>query len=117
MNDMPDAGSGAWSRVRGHLRSQIGKDAYQNWIDPLAFVGADHGIVRISAPNTFIGTWVQRNYGEVIRHLLAQERVTVSRLEFTVATYSNDPAPPVPRASEPAARPEARPAPQPARPA
>ena len=94
MNDMPDASSGAWSRVRGHLRSQIGKDAYQNWIDPLAFVGADHGIVRIAAPNTFIGTWVQRNYGEVIRHLLNEEHVPVSRLEFTVAVCSNDPAPP-----------------------
>ncbi len=94
MSDMPDASSGAWSRVRGHLRSQIGKDAYQNWIDPLAFVGADHGIVRISAPNTFIGTWVQRNYGEVIRHLLKEEHVAVSRLEFTVAACSNDPTPP-----------------------
>lgn len=94
MNDMPDASSGAWSRVRGHLKSQIGKDAYQNWIDPLAFVGADHGIVRISAPNTFIGTWVQRNYGEAIRHLLAKEQVPVSRLEFTVAVCSNDPGPP-----------------------
>jgi chromosomal replication initiator protein len=95
MSDIPEASSGAWTRVRGHLRSQIGKDAYQNWIDPLAFVGADHGIVRISAPNTFIGTWVQRNYGEVIRDLLAKERVLVSRLEFTVAVCSNDPAPPV----------------------
>ena len=115
MNDLPDASSGAWTRVRGQLRSQIGKDAYQNWIDPLAFVGADHGIVRISAPNTFIGTWVQRNYGEVIRHLLAQERVTVSRLEFTVAACSNDPAPPTPRAGEPEAHPAPKPAAQPAR--
>ncbi|WP_438502757.1 chromosomal replication initiator protein DnaA [Amaricoccus solimangrovi] len=94
MNDMSDACSGAWSRVRGHLRSQIGIDAYQNWIDPLAFIGADHGIVRIAAPNSFIGTWVQRNYGEAIRHLLARERVQVSRLEFTVAVCSNDPSPP-----------------------
>lgn len=96
MNDMPDPSSGAWTRVRGHLKTQIGKDAYQNWIDPLAFVGADHGIVRIAAPNTFIGTWVQRNYGEAIRHLLAKEQVAVNRLEFTVAACSNDPAPPTP---------------------
>ena len=85
MSEMADFCGGAWSRVRGHLRNQIGKDAYQNWIDPLAFVGADHGIVRIAAPTSFIGTWVARNYGDAIRLLLTRERVSVNRLEFTVA--------------------------------
>ncbi len=85
MTESVDARGGAWSRVRGHLRSQIGKDAYQNWIDPLAFVGAEQGVVKIAAPTSFIGTWVARNYGEVIRQLLTKESVPVQRLEFTVA--------------------------------
>ena len=52
MTESVDARGGAWSRVRGHLRSQIGKDAYQNWIDPLAFVGAEQGVVKIAAPTS-----------------------------------------------------------------
>lgn len=86
MTESVDArGSEPWSRVRGHLRSQIGKDAYQNWIDPLAYMGADHGVAQIAAPTSFIGNWVARNYGEVICQLLVKESVPVSRLEFTVA--------------------------------
>lgn len=92
MTDMSDAREGAWSRVRGHLRSQIGKDAYQNWIHPLDFVGADHGVVQIAAPTSFIGTWVQRNYGDAIRQLLTKESVPVTRLEFTVAAPQQDAA-------------------------
>ncbi|MFO1106997.1 MAG: chromosomal replication initiator protein DnaA [Amaricoccus sp.] len=109
---MPDAQGGAWSRVRGHLRSQIGKDAYQNWIHPLDFVGADHGVVQIAAPTSFIGTWVQRNYGDVIRQLLTKESVPVTRLEFTVAAphVPAKPAASAPQAEPPAARAEASPA-------
>ncbi len=75
----------AWSSARGELRSQIGKDAFQNWIDPLSMIGADKGVVRIAAPTSFIGAWVSRNYGEAIRQLLSKGGVAVSRLEFSVA--------------------------------
>ena len=75
----------AWSSARGELRSQIGKDAFQNWIDPLSLIGAEKGVVRIAAPTSFIGAWVSRNYGESIRQLLAKSGVAVSRLEFSVA--------------------------------
>ena len=76
---------GTWARVRGEMRDRIGDDACQNWIDPLAFVGADHGVAQIAAPTSFIGTWVARNYGEVIQQLLCNDGMEVSRLEFTVA--------------------------------
>jgi chromosomal replication initiator protein len=75
----------AWTSARGELRSQIGKDAFQNWIDPLSLIGAEKGVVRIAAPTSFIGAWVSRNYGESIRQLLAKGGLDVSRLEFSVA--------------------------------
>ena len=34
-----DAAPEAWTRVRGALLGQLGQDAFQNWIDPLVFVG------------------------------------------------------------------------------
>ena len=80
-----DASPEAWARVRGALRGQLGQDAFQNWIDPLVFVGADHGVVQLHAPTSFIGTWVSRNYGDAIRQLLCKDGVAVSRLEFGVA--------------------------------
>ena len=80
-----DASLEAWARVRDALRSQLGQDAFQNWIEPLAFLGADHGVGHFTAPTSFIGTWVVRNYGDAIRMLLCKDGIPVSRLEFGVA--------------------------------
>ena len=84
INDMDTPGE-AWMRVRGALRTQLGSDAFQNWIDPLVFVSADHGVLHLEAPTGFIGTWVQRNYGDAIRALLCKDGLAVSRLEFGVS--------------------------------
>jgi len=97
----------AWSSARGELRSQIGKDAFQNWIDPLSLIGAEKGVVRIAAPTSFIGAWVSRNYGESIRQLLAKGGLAVSRLEFSVAgagaqAKAPEPARPAKRSAAPA---------------
>ena len=64
-----DASPDTWERVRDALRGQLGQDAFQNWIEPLVFVGCDHGVVHLDAPTSFIGTWVSRNYGDAIRQL------------------------------------------------
>jgi chromosomal replication initiator protein len=85
----------AWERVRGALRGQLGQDAFQNWIDPIVFLGCDEGVGRLSAPTMFIGTWVSRNYGDAIRQLLCKNGVSVSRLEFGVAAACPAPGPAV----------------------
>jgi chromosomal replication initiator protein len=93
----------AWSRVRGELRSQLGKDAFQNWIDPLVFLRADHGVVQLAAPTSFIGNWVSRNYGDAIRQLLVKDGMPVNRLEFCVAPPGAVVEPVRPKPAEPAA--------------
>jgi len=86
-----DAPAEVWSRIRSDLRSQIGNNACQNWIDPLIFLGADGGVGQFAAPTTFVGNWVARNYGDMIRNMLAKDGFAVSRLEFGV---SNECGPP-----------------------
>lgn len=78
----------AWTRVRGALLDQLGQDSFQNWIEPLSFVGIDRGVARLAAPTSFIGTWVSRNYGDSIRQLLCDEGVATTRLEFRVSAAS-----------------------------
>ena len=67
-----DASSEAWARVRAALRSQLGNDAFQNWIDPLIYAGADHGVLHLTAPSSFVGAWVSRNFGDAIRQCSAR---------------------------------------------
>ncbi|MXU64858.1 chromosomal replication initiator protein DnaA [Oceanomicrobium pacificus] len=73
-----------WGRVRDELRTKIGQAAFQNWIDPLEFVEAENGVVRLNAPTSFIGTWVQRNYGDSIVQILSEDGVAADRIDFTV---------------------------------
>jgi len=89
----PEPGE-AWARVRSALRNQIGTDAFQNWIDPLVYVGSDHGVVHLAAPTSFFGNWVLRNYGDTIRALMCKDGMPVSRVEFGVApAYAAAPVP------------------------
>jgi chromosomal replication initiator protein len=103
MNTDPHSLEATWTRVRAELMRTLGKDAFQNWIDPLVFRGADHGVVAFDAPTGFIGAWVDRNYGDSIRRLFIRDGVNVVRIEFGVANR-----PPMPAA--PAARPANEPA-------
>lgn len=83
-----------WGRIRTELLSTLGKDAFSNWIDPLSLISTDNGIASFSAPTSFIGNWVSRNYGEQILALLNAEKCTVDRMVFkTAAVAANMDAP------------------------
>ncbi len=90
--DSMDSSNEAWNRVRAALLQQLGQDSFQNWIDPLVFVGAEQGVLHLTAPTSFIGTWVSRNYGDTIRQLLCKDGIAVNRIEFSVAVASAPPA-------------------------
>jgi chromosomal replication initiator protein len=71
-----------WGRVRDQLRNVIGKDAFQNWIEPLNLLKVTDGIACFTAPTSFVGTWVDRNYGDQIAKMMTKEGVPVDRLGF-----------------------------------
>lgn len=71
-----------WGRVRDQLLTVIGKDAFQNWIEPLSLLKVTDGIASFSAPTNFVGTWVDRNYGDKIVMMMTREGVAVDRLMF-----------------------------------
>ncbi len=72
-----------WGRVCTGLQSEVGQDAYKNWIQPLEFLGVEAGVARFAAPTSFIGNWVSRNYSDKIRMLFASEGTNVERLAFS----------------------------------
>jgi len=72
-----------WGRVRDQLPDIIGKDAFQNWIAPLDLLTVANGVANFSAPTNFVGTWVDRNYGDKITSMMTKEGVPVNRLGFT----------------------------------
>ncbi len=78
----------SWGRIRTELRDSIGVDAFNNWIEPLGFLGVDVGVARFSVPTSFMGNWVSRNYADAIMGLFEAEGVEVGRLGFTAPTQA-----------------------------
>jgi len=73
-----------WGRVRNDLMENLGRDAFNNWIKPLAHVGQDEGVLQFHVPTNFLGDWVNRNYGDRILQGFVKAGHTVDRLEFSV---------------------------------
>jgi len=86
-----------WGRIRTELRSSLGVDAFNNWIEPLGFLGIETGNARFSVPTSFMGNWVSRNYADAIIHLFGAEGVGISRLEFSAPEQVQSAPAPTPR--------------------
>ena len=82
-----------WGSVRAKLQSQVGQDAYCNWIEPLVLLSVDFGVASFQAPTNFIGNWVNRNYGDAIVALMQEQGQTIDRLEFKTGTTAKSSVP------------------------
>ncbi|MBL3567620.1 chromosomal replication initiator protein DnaA, partial [Rhodovulum sulfidophilum] len=74
-----------WGRIRDDLEKSIGKNNFVTWIAPLEFRALEDGVARFGVPTSFVGDWVNRNFGDKIIEHLARSGVEVDRLEFAVA--------------------------------
>ena len=74
-----------WAKVLDALKSTVGANNFSNWIEPLEFVEFAGAAVTFKVPTTFIGNYVQQNFGDQIMYELNRAGSSVSRLIF-VAT-------------------------------
>ncbi|MEL6125202.1 MAG: chromosomal replication initiator protein DnaA [Pseudomonadota bacterium] len=74
----------AWGRICTDMKERLGTETYKSWIHPLALETVTDGTARFTAPSSFIGQWVERNYGDSIRRSFVKEGIPVNRLFFTV---------------------------------
>jgi len=77
-----------WGRICDGLQSEVGQDAYKNWIEPLRFLELDGGVAFFSAPTSFIGNWVSRNYCDKFLARFAAEGIQVERISFSTQTVA-----------------------------
>ncbi|MGR3415881.1 chromosomal replication initiator protein DnaA [Pseudooceanicola nanhaiensis] len=102
-----------WGELKKQLLETVGESNYRNWIEPLQFVDSTGGVARIAAPTNFAGTYVSRNYGDLILHRISSFDSGVRRIEFSTAP-ANTQAIPAARRTEAAAAAGAAAAPAPA---
>ncbi len=74
-----------WGRVRSELEKEVGANNYTTWIEPLRFTRADNGVAHFDVPTSFVGTWVQNNFGDRILRHLNLAGAQVERIVFDVS--------------------------------
>jgi len=70
-----------WQEALAHLKDQLGKQNYETWIQPIAFVSRDKGCVYLNVPNKFFRDWLTEHYLTRIEDVLskaAQQKMSVS---------------------------------------
>ncbi len=74
-----------WEWVRAQLRNEYGRAQYERWLAPLRLVGIEDGAAEIAVPTEFIREWIERNYLDRIRALLAASPADVREVRLVVA--------------------------------
>ena len=77
-----------WECVCDRLLETVSANEFNNWIKPLNFQGIEDGVANFLAPTNFIGTWVSRNYGEMIQRHFITEGTVIDRIAFKVDSVS-----------------------------
>ena len=73
-----------WTQVLGDLKGAVGKNSFSSWIEPLQFAALEDGVATFHVPTTFIGNYVDQNFGDLIKHHISKSGQDVQRLRFSV---------------------------------
>ena len=71
-----------WAKVLDSLKTTVGANNFSNWIEPLEFVELSDTVVKFKVPTTFIGNYVQQNFGEQIMYQINRVGKSVNRITF-----------------------------------
>ncbi|RLB19536.1 MAG: chromosomal replication initiator protein DnaA [Deltaproteobacteria bacterium] len=79
-----------WEEIKKEIRSELPKNSFSLWINPLSFVERRNGTVVLGCPNRFSKNWVADNYKELIQEKLEKAGLGSLKLEFKVQRPSPD---------------------------
>ncbi|TXH82411.1 MAG: chromosomal replication initiator protein DnaA, partial [Rhizobium sp.] len=113
------AQSNLFERVSARLKAQVGPDVYASWFARLKLHSVSKSVVRLTVPTTFLKSWINNRYLDLITSLYKAEDSEILKVEILVRTAtrqgakpSTDEQPAVPdqAAVAPIRRPVAQPA-------
>ena len=81
---MSNADQESWSRVKEHLRTEVGDDVYSSWFARMDLEAIEEGAVRLSVPTRFLKSWIQSHYAERVLACWQAQEDKVTRVELIV---------------------------------
>ena len=96
-----------FERVSARLKAQVGPDVFASWFGRLKLHSVSKSVVRLSVPTTFLKSWINNRYLDLITTLFQQEDGEILKVEILVRTATRGHRPAVheeavPAAAEPA---------------
>lgn len=88
-----------WDLVRDSLEEVLGEGIFLSWISNLHYESVDAGVLRLSAINDLVKSWVEKNYLEAIQDVICQFDNQIQTIEIQVKTSAPKPRAPI-RASD-----------------
>jgi len=70
-----------WEEIKEQVRSELPKNSFSLWIDPITFLEAKNNTLYLGCPNKFSLKWVTENYMEIMEEKvqeIAKEKYKVS---------------------------------------
>ena len=75
-----------FERVSARLKAQVGPDVYASWFGRLKVHSQSKSVVRLSVPTTFLKSWINNRYLDLITSLFQQEDAEILKVEILVRT-------------------------------
>ncbi len=73
-----------FERVSARLKAQVGADVFASWFGRLKLHSMSKSVVRLSVPTTFLKSWINNRYLDLIASLFQQEDAEILKVEILV---------------------------------
>ena len=77
-----------FERFSKRLKAQVGQDVYASWFGRLKLHSMSKSVVRLSVPTTFLKSWINNRYLDLITTILQAEDPEILKVEILVRTAS-----------------------------
>jgi chromosomal replication initiator protein len=79
-----------FERFSQRLKAQVGPDVYASWFGRLKLHSASKSLVRLTVPTTFLKSWINNRYLDLITSIFRQEDPAILKVEILVRSASRN---------------------------
>jgi chromosomal replication initiator protein len=73
-----------FERVRTRLKAQLGQEIFASWFGRMKVDSTSKSVVRLSVPTTFLKSWIQNRYLDLIAGIYREENAEIMKVEIVV---------------------------------
>ena len=85
--------SALFERVSALLKAKVGAEVYASWFGRLKLHSVSKSVVRLTVPTTFLKSWINNRYLDLITSLFQEEDREILKVEILVRSAARNARP------------------------